>query len=71
MKVIIRMKSGFEMAITCDDFKCRTVSDPFSLDKIYLTGYEYTNAKDCVPLFVPFDQVECIYRVLEESETIK
>lgn len=62
MKIIIRFKSGFELPITCEGFKC-TKSDLTG----EITSYDITGIKDNNPLFFRTKDIECIWRVVKEG----
>lgn len=59
-KVFIRFKSGFELPITCDEFKIRTTSGEIS-------SYDIKGIKDNKPLFFHMEDVECIYQRMEQN----
>lgn len=60
VKVIIRFKSGFELPITCDEFKTKTTFGEIS-------SYDIKGIKDNKPLFFHTEDVECIYQRMEEN----
>ena len=60
MKVVIRLKSGFELTVTCEGFKITTNSLSGEI-----TGYDIKGIKDNKPLFLRSEDVECIYRILD------
>ena len=57
MCVIIRFKSGFELPITCDEFKLKTHGMTGEI-----TEYEIKGTKDNAPMFFRAEDVECIFR---------
>lgn len=57
MWVIIRFKSGFELPITCDEFKLKT-----HVMTGEITEYEIKGIKDNAPMFFRSEDVECIFR---------
>lgn len=60
MKIVIRFKSGFELAITCEKFK---------YTKHLMTGeimsYDIEGIKDNNPLFFRSEDVECVYQIMD------
>ena len=58
-KVFIRFKSGFELPITCDEFKLKTAGG-----EIY--SYDIKGIEDNKPLFFRTEDVECIYQRMDE-----
>ena len=57
MKIVIVLKNGFTLTVTCDEF---------SLNKNGLgqcTGYEIIGIKDNKPLYIRWEDVSLIYRV--------
>lgn len=65
MRIIVRFKSGFELPITCDNFR---------ITKHALSGeiaeYEINGIKDNKPIFFRSEDVECVFRDMtaERSE---
>ena len=56
MKIIIVLKNGFTLAVTCDEF---------SLTRNGLgqyTGYEFKGLQDNKPLYIRWEDVSLIYR---------
>ena len=56
MKIIIVLKNGFTLTVTCDEF---------SLNKNGLeqyTGYEIKGIEDNKPIFIRWEDVSLIYR---------
>ena len=62
--VVIRLKSGFEMRMDCEDFRLKTNSITGELTNVY-----YNGCKDIRPMFFRVEDVDCIYQVIEEGET--
>lgn len=62
--VVIRLKSGFEMRMNCEDFRLKTNSITGELTNVY-----YNGCKDIRPMFFRLEDVDCIYQVIEEGET--
>lgn len=62
--IVIRLKSGFEMRMNCDDFRLKTNSITGELTNVY-----YNGCKDIRPMFFRLEDVDCIYQVIEEGET--
>ena len=62
--VVIRLKSGFEMRMDCEDFRLKTNSITGELTNVY-----YNGCKDIRPMFFRLEDVDCIYQVIEEGET--
>lgn len=64
MRIRIRFKSGFELPITCDEF---------NITKSVLDGeiisYDIKGIKDNKPLFIRWENVECIFREVANDET--
>lgn len=57
MTIIFRFKDGFELPIECESFELTTNS---------VTGkimdYKITGIKDNKPLYLPLDNIVCIWR---------
>ena len=62
--VVIRLKSGFEMRMDCDDFRLKIHSITGELTNIH-----YDGCKNIRPMFFRLEDVDCIYQVIEEGET--
>lgn len=62
--VVIRLKSGFEMRMDCDDFRLKINSITGEL-----TNVHYDGCKNIRPMFFRLEDVDCIYQVIEEGET--
>lgn len=62
--VVIRLKSGFEMRMDCDDFSLKINSMTGEL-----TNVHYDGCKNIRPMFFRLEDVDCIYQVIEEGET--
>lgn len=62
--IVIRLKSGFEMRMDCEDFRLKTNSITGELTNVY-----YNGCKDIRPMFFRLEDVDCIYQVIEEGET--
>lgn len=60
-KVFIRFKSGFELPIICDELKIETAYGD-------ILSYDIKGIKDNKPLFLRFEDVECIYQRMEKNE---
>lgn len=60
---VIRLKSGFEMRMDCDDFRLKTNSITGELTNVY-----YNGCKDIRPMFFRLEDVDCIYQIFEEGE---
>lgn len=60
MKIVIRFKSGFELAVTCEKFKFTTHSISGEI-----TSYDIEGIKDNKPLFFRPVDVECVYQVMD------
>lgn len=60
MQIVIRLKSGFELSVCCEKFNCE-------VNKLTgeLTSYKISGAAGNVPVYLPCDTIECIYRVME------
>ena len=58
--IIIRFKSGFELPITCEEFK-------FSTSNITgeITNYSIKGIKDNKPLFFRAEDIECIWQKMD------
>ena len=60
MTIIIRFRDGFELPIKCETFE-RTVN--------HITGkiidYKITGIKDNKQLYMPLDDIVCIWRKME------
>lgn len=63
MKIVFKFKSGFELPITCDNFK---------FNKSELTGeiteYSINGIKDNIPLFFRSEDIECIWQKVKGGE---
>ena len=60
-KVFIRFKSGFELPITCDEFKLKTACGE-------ILSYDIKGIEDNKPLFFRMEDVECIYQRRERMD---
>lgn len=62
--IIIRLKSGFELPITCESFK-------FSRSNITgeITNYSIEGIKDNKPLFFRAEDIECIWQKMDTLKT--
>lgn len=60
MKIVIRFKSGFELAVTCEKFK-------FTRNNMTgeIMSYDIEGIKDNKPLFFRSEDVECIYQIMD------
>lgn len=60
MTIVFRFKDGFELPIECESFELTTNS---------ITGkimdYKITGIKDNKPLYMPLDDIVCIWRKIE------
>ena len=61
---VIRLKSGFEMRMDCDDFRLKINSITGEL-----TNVHYDGCKNIRPMFFRLEDVDCIYQVIKEGET--
>ena len=61
LKVIIRLKSGYELRVDCEKFR-------ITRNKVTgeITHLEWVNVKNINPLFFRIEDVECIYQVVTE-----
>ena len=62
MKIVIVLKNGFTLTVTCDKF---------SLNKNGLgqyTGYEIKGIKDNKPLYISWEDVVLVYRADMDKE---
>lgn len=66
MKIVIRFKSGFELAVTCEKFK-------FTKDSMTgeIISYDIEGIKDNKPVFFRSEDVECIYQVIDGDRRIE
>ena len=62
-KVIIRLKSGFELPIICEKYEFR-ISDLTG----QLVGYTLKGIQDNKPVYFDQNDVECVYEVLNEEK---
>lgn len=62
--VVIRLKSGFEMRVDCENFKLKTNTVTGEL-----TNVQWDGCKNIRPMFFRLEDVDCIYQVIEEGET--
>ena len=60
--VVIRLKSGFEMRVDCDNFSLKTITGE-------LTNVRCEGCKNIRPMFFRLEEVDCIYQILEEGES--
>ena len=64
IQIVIILKSGFELSVCCEKFNCEVHELTGEL-----TFYKISGATGNVPVYLPCDAIECIYRVMEgESE---
>ena len=61
MKIVIRFKSGFELAVTCEKFKFTKHSMTEEI-----MSYDIEGIKDNNPVFFRSGDVECIYQIMDE-----
>lgn len=59
-KIVIRFKSGFELAITCEAFKVTKNSATGEIIR-----YDIEGIKDNKPIFFRSEDVECVYQVMD------
>lgn len=64
MTVCIIFKNGFELPINCDEFKLKTTSYGGVL------SYDIKGIKDNKPLFLCFQDIECIYQKMDEGRVL-
>ncbi len=61
-KIVIRLKSGFELPIECENAK-------LTMD---ITGniasFKIEGAKDNRPLYLNPQDIECVYQIMEKTE---
>lgn len=62
--VVIRLKSGFEMRVGCENFSLKTHVVTGELTHVHWDG-----CKNIRPMFFRVEDVDCIYQVIEEGET--
>lgn len=60
MVIVIRMKSGFELLVTCET--CELKVDPLTGT---LTAYEIKGITDNKPIYLNKPEVECIWREMD------
>lgn len=60
---VIRLKSGFEMRVDCENFniKINAVTGE-------LTNIRYDGCRNIKPMFFRLEDVDCIYQIFEEGE---
>lgn len=61
-RVKIRFKSGFELPITCDEFRINT-----NVMTGEITRYDIKGIADNKPLFFRVEDVECIFQELNDE----
>ncbi len=61
MTTVIIFKNGKELKIKCDEFTTKTNGYG------NFTGYEIKGIKENKPLYISFDQIVCIYRVIADE----
>ena len=61
--VVIRLKSGFEMRMDCDDFSLK-----INLITGELTNVHYDGCKNIRPMFFRLEDVECIYQTIGKGK---
>lgn len=61
--VVIRLKSGFEMRVDCENciIKINTATGE-------LTNAHWEGCKNIRPMFFRLEDVDCIYQIFEEGE---
>lgn len=64
IRIRIRFKSGFELPITCDEFSITKSA----LDG-EIIGYDIKGIKDNKPLFIRWENIECIFQEVVNDET--
>lgn len=63
MKIVIVLKNGFALTVTCDEFA-------LSKNGLWMyTGYEIQGIKDNKPLYINWEDVSLIYRADMREET--
>lgn len=61
-KIVIRLKSGFELPVECENFK-------YMLDVLNeISEVSITGAKDNRPLYLNPRDIECVWQVLDGDE---
>ena len=61
MKIIVRLKSGFELPITCEE--CEITRNGLG----YVTNVNWKGIKDFKPLILNIEDIEVMYRDVREE----
>ena len=61
-KIVIRMKSGFELPIECENAK---LTKKITGD---IASFEIEGAKDNRPLYLDPQDIECVYQIMDKTE---
>ena len=61
-KIVIRLKSGFELPIECEEasFKKSSLGG--------VTEYNIKGIKDHRPLYLNLQDIECVYQIMDKTE---
>lgn len=63
VKIVIRLKSGFELPIECEEAKFQT-----SQMNGVLAGYKLKGCKNNRPIFLQPEDIECVWQVMDQTE---
>ena len=63
VKIVIRLKSGFELPIECEEANFQTSQLTGGL-----AGYKLKGCKNNRPIFLQPEDIECVWQVLQEGE---
>ena len=61
-KIVIRLKSGFELPIECENAKL-TMNITGGIE-----SFEIEGAKDNRPLYLNPQDIECVYQIMDKTE---
>lgn len=62
-KIVVRMKSGFELAVECEEAEVKTSNISGSI-----IGCNFKGVKDNYPMYLDFNEIECIWSIKEGTE---
>ena len=61
MKIHIHFKSGYELVVSCKEFTCEKNTITGTIEQCHFSGIT-----DNKPIDIDFNEVDCIYREVEE-----
>ncbi len=63
MQIVIRLKSGFDLSVCCEKINCEVHKMTGEL-----MSYKISGATGNVPVYLPCNAIECIYRVMDGEQ---